>query len=91
MNIEVAYATPDQQKVITLDVPQGTTVLEAIKLSKIQQAFPEIDMNDLSVGIFSQKVSLDTAVKQNDRVEIYRPLLIDPMQKRRLKAGTRRR
>ena len=86
MKIDIAYATADKQKIIELDVPRGTTVLEAVKLSKLQQLFPDINIDTLSVGIFSQKVSLDTTVKQNDRVEIYRPLVIDPMTKRRLKA-----
>ena len=86
MKVEVAYATADKQRVISLDVPRGTTVLEAIKLSKIQQHFPEIDLANLQVGIFSRKVALDTTLNEHDRVEIYRPLLIDPMQKRRLRA-----
>ena len=54
--------------------------------SKIFNDFPEIDLNNLLLGIFSRRITIDTVVKEGDRIEIYRPLLIDPKEKRRLKA-----
>lgn len=86
MNVSIAYASPEKQKTIVLDVPRGTTAIEAIKLAKILTDFPELAINNLQIGIYNQKVSPDTALQENDRVEIYRPLLIDPKEKRRLKA-----
>ena len=87
INVEVAYATPAEQIIIGLQVAEGTTVGEAIACSKILSRFPEIDLSKNKVGIFSQLCKLDTVLKQNDRVEIYRPLLIDPMQARRQRAS----
>lgn len=85
--VEVAYATPEEQLIIPMQVTEGTTVIEAIELSNILSRFPEIDLNKIKVGIFSQICKLDTVLKAKDRVEIYRPLLIDPMQARRQRAA----
>lgn len=87
LNVEVAYATSAEQMIIPLQVIEGTTAGEAIELSKILSRFPEIDLSKTKVGIFSQICKLDTVLKQNDRVEIYRSLLIDPMQARRERAA----
>ena len=87
LNVEVAYATVAEQVIIPLEVVVGTTVNEAILLSEILLRFPEIDLAKTKVGIFSQICKLDTVLKQHDRVEIYRPLLFDPMQARRQRAA----
>ena len=87
INVEVAYAKPDEQVIIPLQVSEGTTVNEAIELSQVLLRFPEIDLVKTKVGIFSQVCKLDAVLKQNDRVEIYRPLLLDPMQARRQRAA----
>jgi putative ubiquitin-RnfH superfamily antitoxin RatB of RatAB toxin-antitoxin module len=84
--IEVAYAGTTQQKVIKLQVEPGCTVLAAIKQSGILEQFAEIDLAQNPVGVFSKKVSLEKLVAAGDRIEIYRPLLIDPMQARRIRA-----
>jgi len=86
INIEVAYALPDKQWLVALKVPVGTTALEAIKLSNILQLCPEIDLSQLKVGIFSKFIALDTVLQDHDRIEIYRPLIIDPMLKRIIRA-----
>ena len=86
MNIIVAYATPTQQVEIPLDVPAHCTVALAIKRSDILKQFPDIPFPDINVGIYSKKVTLDHPLREGDRVEIYRPLLIDPKQARRLRA-----
>lgn len=86
IHIEVAYATPDKQVLLGLSVPQGTTVAEGIERSNIQDEFPELKMDLKEVGIFSRKVPLDYVLNEGDRVEIYRPLIVDPKEARRLRA-----
>lgn len=86
MHVEVAYATAKQQVIIPLEVTLPCTVKVAIEQSGILNQFPEIDLEKQSVGIFSKKVKLTDVLCENDRVEIYRPLLIDPKQARLLRA-----
>lgn len=86
ISIEVAYATPDAQKIIAIEVPEQTTIEEAITISRIVTFFPEINLTSQNVGIFSQRRNLSDQVKEGDRIEIYRPLLIDPKEARRHKA-----
>ena len=81
--IEVAYADTQQQTVIPLRVPPGSSVSEAVQASGILNQFPEIALTEQKIGIFSQLCGLDTVVNAGDRIEIYRPLLQDPMQARR--------
>lgn len=84
--VEVAYASEGQQTTLTVKVPSRATVQQAIHLSGILTMFPEIDLNKQGIGIYSQRVSLDSFVQAGDRVEIYRPLQIDPKQARKLRA-----
>lgn len=85
LQIELVYVTKDKNTVhLSVNVQAGTTVLEVIKQSGIEKTHPEI--LGLPVGIFSKQVSLDTVVKQGDRIEFYRPLIQDPKEKRRIKA-----
>lgn len=86
LQIEVVYANPTQQALIRLDLPMGAAVETAIVQSGVLTQFPEIDLAVNAVGIFSKKVSLDYVLSNGDRVEIYRPLLIDPKQARRKRA-----
>lgn len=86
MNIEVAYARSDKQLIIPLQVTESCTVEQAIQLSGIIGEFPEIDLAVNKVGIFSQVCLLNTRLQENDRVEIYRSLAIDPMEARRQRA-----
>jgi putative ubiquitin-RnfH superfamily antitoxin RatB of RatAB toxin-antitoxin module len=87
MWIEIAYAKPSEQVILELDVPEGTTVEAAIGESAILQRFPEIDLTQNKVGIFSKPCNLDHPLRAGDRVEIYRPLLADPKQARRNRAA----
>ncbi len=81
--IEVAYARPDKQLILPVSVPAGTTIEEAIALSRITQKFPEIDLAKLVVGIFGKRVKLDHRLANGERIEIYRPLQADPREIRR--------
>ena len=87
IEVEVAYAMPDKQILLRLEVPDGTTAMEAIRLSGIKRSFPEMVIEAGVIGIFSQKVPLDQLLKAGDRVEIYRPLIADPKESRRRRAA----
>ena len=84
--IEVAYADKTEQSVQRIMVSESITVEESIKQSKLLEMFPQIDLAVNAVGIFGETVSLDTPVKEGDRVEIYRSLTMDPKEARRLRA-----
>lgn len=84
LEIEVVYALPNRQRLLSVEVEEGTTLIEAARLSKIEEEFPELDLDQAKLGIFgkaSTKPDVDT-VKAGDRIEIYRPLIIDPKQAR---------
>lgn len=83
MEVEVAYARPDEQVVLTVPIGVGGCIREAIETSGILARFPEIDLAQSAVGIFGKVKTLDTPLQAGDRVEIYRPLLADPKEVRR--------
>jgi putative ubiquitin-RnfH superfamily antitoxin RatB of RatAB toxin-antitoxin module len=89
--VEVVYATPGRQTLVGLEVAAGTTVAEAIALSGIREAHPEIGAVEWGVGIFGNPVSPERRLAAGDRVEIYRPLVADPKEARRRRAGAGRR
>ncbi len=86
MTVEVAYATPEEQVILSVTAAEGATVQQVIEASGILQHFPEIDLAENKVGIFSKICKLEQPVNEGDRVEIYRPLLIDPKEHRRQRA-----
>lgn len=88
--IEVAYAEPRQQVIVPLRVPAGIDAGEAVRQSGLLERFPHIDASSLSVGIFGVRVSLHATLAPGDRVEIYRPLQVDPKQARRDRAARSR-
>ena len=85
IEVEVVYALSERQTLIKVQVPEGTTVEQAIYHSGIMNQFHEIDLNENRLGIFSRFVDRKTVLQQRDRIEIYRPLLIDPKEARRLR------
>jgi len=84
IKVEVAFAAPDEQKIIELDVLIGTTIYDAVIQSGIIKIFPQIDMENDKFGIFGKAVKKpkEHELREGDRVEIYRPLIIDPKQAR---------
>lgn len=86
MKIEVVYALPDKQSLLSLDVSPGTSVEQAIRQSGILSMYPEINLQENKVGIFSKPTTLQTELREFDRIEIYRPLIADPKEVRRKKA-----
>ncbi len=88
INIQVVYALPEKQQVLSLQVEPNTSVLSAIEQSGICQLFTEIDLQALRVGVFYQEIDAQTyQLKDGDRVEIYRPLICDPKKVRMSKAN----
>lgn len=82
IRIEVAYGLADQQSLYTLNVATGTTARQAVLQSDVQRDYPQADLT-APLGIFGKVVRDDTILRENDRVELYRPLLADPKDARR--------
>lgn len=91
IRVEVAYARPDEQAIIPVEVPEGTTLEQAIVQSRIQERFPEIQLQTAKVGVFGKLGKLSATVRAGDRVEIYRPLLADPKEVRKKRAAEGKR
>lgn len=86
LHVQVCYAEPDMAILRDLAVPSGATVHDAIKHSGVLQSVPQIDLTVCRVGIYGKLKSLDTVLRDHDRVEIYRSLIADPKESRRLRA-----
>lgn len=88
--IELVYASESEHKLLKFTVPANASIKQAIALSGILDLFPELkspfEQDNLKVGIFSRVKKLTDQLKPNDRIEIYRELIIDPKDARRLKA-----
>jgi hypothetical protein len=78
MNVGIAYADKFKRTWLKLEVPDGSTVREAIEFSGILKQFPDVDLETQAVGIFGKISKLDTKVVEGDRVEIYRAITADP-------------
>ena len=87
INIEVAYALDNKQALLPLQVPEGTTAVEAAKQTGITDKFEGIDLENAKLGIFSKVVSPTQVLREGDRVEIYRPLIADPKEVRKARAA----
>jgi len=85
--VEVAYAEPERQLILSVAAQPGMTVRQAIKRSGILAHFPDIDLSACKVGIFAKATTLDAEVGPGDRVEIYRPLIADPKEARKRRAA----
>lgn len=87
--VEVAYALPEKQKIFRLTVEEGMTLTEAVRLSGVEQEFPGLNLADAKFGIFGKAVRKpdEEVLRDGDRVEIYRPLIIDPKQARANRAA----
>jgi len=84
--VELVYALPAEQILLKTEVPKGTTIAEAVRLSGILDKFPEIDLEKGKFGIFGKLSKVDTMLREKDRIEIYRPLIADPKEVRRKRA-----
>lgn len=86
IRVEVAYALPQEQVVLSLPVAPGTTIQQAIEQSGILKKFPDIDLARNKLGIFGKLSKPETVLRDRDRVEIYRPLIADPKEVRKKRA-----
>lgn len=82
-DVEVVYARPDQQRVIRVPFRAGMTARQAVAASGLAQEFPEIAAQPLLLGIYGCRIEDAHPVRRGDRVEIYRPLKLDPRDARR--------
>jgi hypothetical protein len=87
ISVEVTYALPQKQEVLSLKIRSGAVVSEAIAQSGILRDFPEIDLASAKVGIYGKQVKLDAVLRDKDRIEIYRPLIADPKEIRKKRAA----
>ena len=85
INIEVVYGTPEKQLILNVSITPDTNVEQAIAASNMSQHFPEIDLTENKVGIWNRTCKLTDTLKEGDRIEIYRPLIADPKEVRRLR------
>jgi putative ubiquitin-RnfH superfamily antitoxin RatB of RatAB toxin-antitoxin module len=92
IRVEVAYALPERQILIAFDVPEGCTAREALLRSDIAEQVEGLDVAQAAVGVFGRRVDDPGShtLSDGDRVEIYRPLRVDPMESRRRRAKGRR-
>ncbi|MDP2135701.1 MAG: RnfH family protein [Sulfuritalea sp.] len=87
IRVEVVYALPDRQEIASLNLPAGSTAGQAIEASGLLAKFPEIDLTRNKLGIYAKLAKPDTALRDRDRVEIYRPLIADPKEVRKQRAA----
>jgi len=83
IEIELVFASAERQRLLAIQVDEGATVAELISQSGIDQDFPDESIDDLAVGIWGKLVGRDHIVRDGDRIELYRPLQIDPREARR--------
>jgi putative ubiquitin-RnfH superfamily antitoxin RatB of RatAB toxin-antitoxin module len=86
LNIEIVYALPHKVDLIRLKLPHGCSLQQALEVSGLMQKYPEIDLKGGRFGIYGKLCNPNTLLRDQDRVEIYRPLLADPKEVRRRRA-----
>lgn len=86
MRVEVAYGTAERQTLIALEVEEGSTVAQVLKSAGAEQAFAGLPLESMPVGIFGRLVDRAEVLRAGDRVELYRPLKLDPKEARRRRA-----
>jgi len=89
--VEVVYALPDKQSLLVVKVPEGTAIKKVIQASNILELYPELDLNNMDVGIFGKMAKMDQKARDRDRIEIYRPLIADPKEVRKRRAAEGKR
>ena len=89
LGVSVCYASDKHEWLRPMHVAPGTTIGEAIEQSGVLEAFPDINLTTQPVGLYAKKKTLDTVLRERDRIEIYRPLVADPKDSRRKRAAKR--
>lgn len=83
VRVEVVFALPGRQELVSLELPAGATVAQAVEASGLAEKFPEQDLSRCAIGVWGHVAERDRRLRDGDRVEIYRPLLLDPQEARR--------
>lgn len=91
LGVELVYALPDTVWRKQVALPVGATAFEAVQSSGVLSDFPELDSGHLTLGIFGRLCTQQHVLRDGDRVEIYRPLVFDPMESRRRRQQHRQR
>jgi hypothetical protein len=86
IRVEVVYALPERQYLRTVKLEEGSSVEQAVKASGLLELRSDIDLKQNKLGIYSRPVKLSDTVNDGDRIEIYRPLIADPKELRRIRA-----
>ena len=87
IQVEVIYALPEEQNLLTVDVDDGIEVQQVILESGVLEQYPELDLSAMKVGLFGKMTTLKQKVRDKDRIEIYRPLIADPKEVRKKRAA----
>jgi len=87
LHVKVVYALPQRQDLVSLEIPVGSTLQQALEASGLLQKYPEIDLTKNKIGIYGKLANPETPLRERDRVEIYRPLLADPKETRKQRAA----
>jgi putative ubiquitin-RnfH superfamily antitoxin RatB of RatAB toxin-antitoxin module len=87
MKVEVVYALPHKTELVHLDLPEGSTVLQAVEASGLLAKYPDIDVRKNKFGIYAKLAKADAVLRDRDRIEIYRPLIADPKEVRKQRAA----
>lgn len=86
IDIEIAYALEDKQIVLTQKIESSVKPRDALKASDLLEYFEDLDLENIDIGIFGKAIKEDYSLQQGDRIELYRPLIADPKEVRRLRA-----
>ena len=87
VQVVVCYASAREEFLRPLKVAPGTTIGQAIEMSGVLETYPDINLSTQPVGIYAKKKTLETVLRERDRIEIYRPLVADPKESRRKRAA----
>ena len=90
LTIEIIYALPDQQTLLSLSVGEGTTVAAVLDRPELVAAHPDLVWREHRIGVFGKLVDADHVLDDGDRIEIYRPLIADPKTSRQARVEKRR-
>lgn len=91
ISVEIAYALPEEQRLLTVSVSEGMEIKDVIESSDILELYPELELDKLDVGIFGKMARMNQKVRDRDRIEIYRPLIADPKEVRKRRAAEGKR
>ena len=90
LSVEVVYALPEREDAVRLKLPSGATAIDALRASGVLERHPEIDLARHKIGIYGKVVGADSPLRDRDRVEVYRALLVEPKEARRRRALRKR-